>query len=417
MSEGIKQTFVTALTDTSTTAKEPLGSIRFGPTGKVYKYVKYSAGTGTVAAVAGSCVVWHGDDGMADFEVTMDYTDGVLAAGILQAVIAAGSYGWIQTKGPATMVPAFTAGADGDQMTTVGAADGALDVVVSGAINGNIAGYAIDITAKLILLDCPWQTATRSGGWKRPSFFNMTITPENIRDDIVGNLGNRTDIKDVVIYRMIHYAQLRISRLKAFNELHSRESILTSAGDIEYVFPSAVDARRIRKIDSIMPQLVSDFSYEKVLTRIPTIKQWNRLLGGTETVSPTTNTPYFYFRRLVTELQFYPVPDDIYNMIVDYTLYPVQITEFNKTEEVGLYNADDILLFLASSILSYRVGREKDGEKWFNLYRGSVKEMLAEEVDYGDFDMVAVHADMTIGSPTDYWADPFFKHSGTSQVI
>lgn len=156
--ESMKKVFVTKLTDTSTTDLEGIGVLRFEGA-KIYKWVSYNAGTGTVAAVAGNTVVYHGDDAVvanSACDVTMDYTDGVICAGVLQAVIADGSYGWIQIKGIAILTTALTAGADGDQLTSVGAADGTLDVVVTGAINGNIAAYAIDISAKEVLLDCPW---------------------------------------------------------------------------------------------------------------------------------------------------------------------------------------------------------------------------------------------------------------------
>jgi len=155
--ESMKKIFQTKLTDTSTLDLEGIGALRFEGA-KVFKWVSYNSGTGPVAAVAGSAVVYHGDNAVvADSaaDVTMDYTDGLICAGVLQAIIANASFGWIQIKGVAIMVPAFTAGIDGDRMVTIGAADGALDVIVTGALT-NPAGVALDISAKIILLDCPW---------------------------------------------------------------------------------------------------------------------------------------------------------------------------------------------------------------------------------------------------------------------
>ena len=156
--ESMKKVFQTKLTDTSATDLEGIGVLRFEGA-KVYKWVSYNAGTGTVAAVAGNTVVYHGDNAVvADSaaDVTMDFTDGVICAGVLQAIIADGEFGWIQIKGVAVLTTALTAGADGDQLTTVGAGDGTLDVVITGAVNGNIAAYAVDASAKIVLLDCPW---------------------------------------------------------------------------------------------------------------------------------------------------------------------------------------------------------------------------------------------------------------------
>ena len=88
-------------------------------------------------------------------EVTMDVTDsGGVGAGVFQAVIADGGYGWLQTRGVATLTTALTAGADGNALTAVGAgADGTLDV--SAAVTDFICAVAIDADAKIVMLMCP----------------------------------------------------------------------------------------------------------------------------------------------------------------------------------------------------------------------------------------------------------------------
>lgn len=153
MTEQLQQIFQTELTANDSSAKEELGAVRFGPTGEAYKYVRYNAGTGAVAAVANETVVWHGDDGRDDMEVTMDITDGVICAGMLLAVLTDDYYGWIQTKGYVTLNTALAGGADGNALTSLGATDGTLDV--SALVTDAIAGVAIDVTAKKVLLDCP----------------------------------------------------------------------------------------------------------------------------------------------------------------------------------------------------------------------------------------------------------------------
>jgi hypothetical protein len=125
---------------------------------KKYKYVKYNSGAGTIAAVAGNVAYYYAPSGAsagATTEVTSDLSDSAnLGAGVLQAVIANGSYGWVQIKGPATITPALTAGADGQALTAAGAgADGTLDV--SAAATDEIVAYAIDASAKIIMCDFP----------------------------------------------------------------------------------------------------------------------------------------------------------------------------------------------------------------------------------------------------------------------
>jgi hypothetical protein len=155
--ESMKKVFVTKLTDTSTADLEGIGVLRFEGA-KIYKWATYNSGTGAVAAVAGNMTVYHGDNAYTTdsaCDVTSDYTDGVIGAGVLQAVVANGSYGWIQIKGVATIATTLTAGTDGDRLTVIGAGDGTLDVEVTGAIT-EVCAIALDASADIVLLDCPW---------------------------------------------------------------------------------------------------------------------------------------------------------------------------------------------------------------------------------------------------------------------
>lgn len=159
MADGIKKIFQTPLTDISTTDKEGVGTIRFEGN-NIYKWILFNNGAGSVASVANYCAYYYGVSGVGtsgytDSEVTMDRTDAVNGAGVFQAVIADGSYGWIQIKGVATLGVNLTAGADGNALTDRGAgADGTLDV--SGLVTDQVCAYAFDKTADIIICDFPF---------------------------------------------------------------------------------------------------------------------------------------------------------------------------------------------------------------------------------------------------------------------
>lgn len=135
-----------------------LGDHFFAPGGKVYKFIQYDTGAGPVAAVAGNFCYYYAPGGVsagATTVVTSDLSDSAgVGAGVLQAVLADGEYGWIQIAGPATLTTALTAGADGNALTAVGATDGTLDV--SGLVTDAICAHAIDASAKIVMLTCPW---------------------------------------------------------------------------------------------------------------------------------------------------------------------------------------------------------------------------------------------------------------------
>lgn len=125
--------------------------------GKTYKFVKYNAGAGAVAAVSGNFCYYYAASGASagqTTEVTSDLSDSAsVGAGKLCSAPATGEYCWIQIKGPATLNTALTAGADGNALTPVGATDGTLDV--SALVTDHIAAIAVDASAKIVFITCP----------------------------------------------------------------------------------------------------------------------------------------------------------------------------------------------------------------------------------------------------------------------
>lgn len=146
------------LTAIDTTAEFRLGSVFTHETSagtKKYKYVQYDAATAATAGVAGEAVYYvKPATSVTGTVVTSDVSDSDgVGAGILQSSLTDNAYGWIQVQGIATMSIALAAGADGNALTAVGAADGNLDV--SAAVTDSICATAIDASAKIIMCHFP----------------------------------------------------------------------------------------------------------------------------------------------------------------------------------------------------------------------------------------------------------------------
>ena len=132
-----------------------LGSvIDSGGVTKIYKYVQYDTGAGSVAAVSGQVAYYYTLDGYKNNQVSSDLSDSIeIGAGVLNSAPTDGQYCWIQIAGPATRSIALTAGADGDPLTPTGSADGTLDV--SAAATDNVCAIAGDISDKEIICTFP----------------------------------------------------------------------------------------------------------------------------------------------------------------------------------------------------------------------------------------------------------------------
>jgi len=144
---------VTSVSDTAEFRLGQHGAVIDSPT-KLYKYVQYDTGSAGAAAVAGEVAYYYTLDGYKNNQVTSDLSDSVeIGAGVLQAVMTDGQFGWIQISGPATLTIALTAGADGDPLTPTGSADGTLDV--SADVTDNVCAIAGDISDKEIICTFP----------------------------------------------------------------------------------------------------------------------------------------------------------------------------------------------------------------------------------------------------------------------
>jgi hypothetical protein len=148
-----------AVTATGSTQLYPLGTRR-EEEGKTYRYVKFE--TGAVTALAnGLCgfVSLTGSEVPGDehWVVTMDISasNQDLVAGKLTAVIANGEFGWIQTKGPATLIGTSSAGNIGDKLTwkndDTGAAEGLAGFTQRTAAMCIKAGSGVAVYGNLIL--------------------------------------------------------------------------------------------------------------------------------------------------------------------------------------------------------------------------------------------------------------------------
>ena len=145
---------VTSVSDTAEFLLGQHGAVVGSPT-KLYKYVQYDTGSAGAAAVAGEACYYYTLDGYKNNQVTSDLSDSVeIGAGILQAIMTDGQFGWVQIKGPATMTIALSAGADGDPLTATGAADGTLDV--SADVTDIVVAIAGDASDKEIICDFPF---------------------------------------------------------------------------------------------------------------------------------------------------------------------------------------------------------------------------------------------------------------------
>lgn len=135
-----------------------IGDVFASNDNKVYRFVQYNSGAGTIAAVAGNAVGFYAPGGVsaaATNVVTSDVSDTAAnGAGVLVGAPGNGEYGWIQVKGVATLTTALVSGADGNALIMSATTDGTLKVAA--AVTDTVCAYAIDASAKVIMCAFPY---------------------------------------------------------------------------------------------------------------------------------------------------------------------------------------------------------------------------------------------------------------------
>jgi hypothetical protein len=148
LSGTLAQTFVANMSDLDTYARTPLGSTMMMEDGRGYKYVQFS---GATAIAAGQVVCYTAAD---TTETLVDLANTARGAGAAVVAVPAGvtQFGWIQTKGLATLPAAVTGAVAGSPVTTQGATAGGM--LITSVLTNPVYGKAL--TTTLVSFDFPW---------------------------------------------------------------------------------------------------------------------------------------------------------------------------------------------------------------------------------------------------------------------
>jgi len=155
----IKHLYDEELTTTSTSPRFQVGTFYQSPktvsgqsevAGAIYQYIKYDAGSGSVACALGKPVgLYVESDGTpvaSPYTVTCDISDSNAASfkGIAMAAIADGSYGWICISGQCEAYLDNTGAVD-EGHALYWSGDGELDVATIGS--HHVIGHAVEAVA------------------------------------------------------------------------------------------------------------------------------------------------------------------------------------------------------------------------------------------------------------------------------
>lgn len=235
---------------------------------------------------------------------------------------------------------------------------------------------------------------------------------DQIEKEIAQNFGNRSDLGLGRIDTWFDMAQMRIGRLKDWEEL--RLLFLLYPGNTNdltvdrYIYlPAQVN---IRKVYSLIRTINNTQDTPGKLDKLDD-KQWDRVMGDQRFYA--RGTPLVYHMWESGRLEIFRIPDVTYELEMRLSKWPdsaaVLITQQGGRTQAksNFKNMDDAIIFLATTIGFLSYGRKDKATEYYDLYRAVIKE--AEDLDEEDLDTVQASFRQETGRQGRGYDDPFVK--------
>jgi len=205
------------------------------------------------------------------------------------------------------------------------------------------------------------------------------LTLAEIKTEITKGLGGRTDL-DTRMDNIVDLMQLRLARLKDFDELRQIESVpavitAVAADDKVITFPTLTDAR-IRKIYSLRRFAPADETLTGKLIRVLT-RKWDETIPEPEFWSRGWPTHYTVWEN--NKFELWKVPDIAYTFQIRLSRWPKKVSVTGEGNPIDLENVDDLIIHLALSYAYWSLGRTDRAKDFFGIYRGLAKDALIED--------------------------------------
>jgi hypothetical protein len=235
------------------------------------------------------------------------------------------------------------------------------------------------------------------------------LTLADLKTEIKQGLGGRADL-DTRMNNIVDLAQLRLARLKDFDELRQIESTTTpitsvAADDKIITFPTLTDAR-IRKIYSLRRFAPNDETLAGKLTKVLT-RRWDEVIPEPEFWARGWPTHYTVWEN--NKFELWKVPDIVYTLQIRLSRWPKKASVTGEGNPIDLENVDDLIINLSLSYAYWSLGRTDKAKDFFGIYRGLAKDALMEDAESIDEAMAGVKFPQDISQGSRGYDDPFVR--------
>lgn len=223
--------------------------------------------------------------------------------------------------------------------------------------------------------------------------------------EVQAGLLNRSDLTNDRCVTALNFAQWRISRSHDFLELKTFFQVSTQyTGNAfnDKFLPLAPFTKHIHTC-VLNP---GDTTARKLSHR--PWRQFDKMWPAPEVLA--RSKPYYYSRWGSAQAILYPVPDNVYKVIMRISTFPRPFNLMQQPQAFSDYDwKDDIIIALACAYLWKSYGRMDKANDYLREAQEHFVTAVKQDTDEPDMD---INLDLTdSGFVGNYWQDPFVKAS------
>lgn len=226
------------------------------------------------------------------------------------------------------------------------------------------------------------------------------LTLSDFQTEIVGCVGNRTDLTLSNIIKGINFAQDEIAKAADFQELETYQQLVTSFTGVPIVDKFLPFSSSWKTIHSIVLQNETE---SRKLRQMPW-RKFDRMYPCPEIVAAYIPLVYSQWAQ---QFIFMPVPNAAYPLQCRVTMQPTAFTAGSALTQTSQYVAQDqTIINFAAAYLWRKFGRYDKADEYYNNGMAMLQASLVSDGNRPDMD--------TSGSADDagslsgaYWANPW----------
>lgn len=230
-----------------------------------------------------------------------------------------------------------------------------------------------------------------------------TLTNQQLQEELLANLGNRTDFSVGLNSRLqtaLTFSQDRIARRHKFRELRklsTTSTIFNNNPDDKFLNtpPNLRTVYSIRLIDGL---------HSRKLDWISPIT-WDTVLPDPSDDPRRRPERYTYFRNV---FEFHPLPDKVYTMELRWEGWPEAFTALSNTS--SFEHKDDIILYGATAYLYDSLDQSEKARKFAVVFQQMLENAVLLDDKHPHEEIKPLfELDSPVG---EYWTDPFIRELG-----